>query len=110
MMKHVTKKKARGMALQVVRELLRMMDIPPEIVDASETVVVLDEVLKKQPQSVTAQWWRQADERERGCFCAEWEDWRKPYLRLCPFCGSSRENEELVFCQTCEDFLIPSSG
>ena len=85
------KEQQRAIALQVVRELLPIMGIQPEMVDACEAFKALDELYSTQPQSVAYLWWESASDRQIDLFVDEWEEWREVERAKCPVCREKKE-------------------
>ncbi|GCE28145.1 hypothetical protein KDA_36290 [Dictyobacter alpinus] len=99
------RKKQGLMALQAAKELLRMMGIESETVDADAAFGALDELAYSQPQSTAYLWWQSASEREIDWFIDAWADWREEVMGRCSFCLSRLVEEEVALCSTCQDFF-----
>jgi hypothetical protein len=99
------KARQRAIALEAARELLPLMGLEPERVEAPDVFVVFDALEYTQPQSVAYQWWLSAGDREVGLFVDAWERWRALQRAKCTFCQGKKEHPDLVFCLACSDLF-----
>lgn len=71
----------RAIAIRSARAQLRVQGADPATVTADGALAVLDDLLRSDPETVAAQWYESASERQMRLFEREWQQWCQEQAR-----------------------------